>query len=153
MCVTNISLYTQPADSQDECNFRQEAEDKVSSDVQRKKKVLVIDDDPFTLELLRKMLRSICNVVTATNGIDGLKIIETSDIDLVLLDWMMPEMDGLSVLMNLMSKEETKDVPVLFISSKTDQISIDRALSVGAKDYITKPFRKKDLINIVQEHL
>jgi PleD family two-component response regulator len=131
----------------------QEAGNKIVSDVLQRKKVLVIDDDPFTLELLRKMLRSICNVVTATNGADGLEIIETSDIDLVLLDWMMPEMDGISVLINLMSNEETKDVPVLFISSKTDQTSIDRALSVGAKDYITKPFHKKDLINTVQEHL
>lgn len=139
--------------SGDEHNdIQQEAGDEVSSDVQLKK-VLVIDDDPFTLDLLRKMLRSICDVVTATNGVDGLELIKTSDIDLVLLDWMMPEMDGLSVLYKLMSNEETKDIPVLFISSKTDQTSIDKALSVGAKDYISKPFRKKDLINTVQAHL
>lgn len=137
----------------DEDNGTQDDEvGEVSSDVQRKK-VLVIDDDPFTLDLLQKMLRSICNVVTATNGVDGIKLIQTSNIDLVLLDWMMPEMDGLSVLIDLMSNEKTKGVPVLFISSKTDQTSIDKALSVGAKDYISKPFHKKDLINIVQAHL
>ena len=110
------------------------------------RKIIVIDDDPYSLELIQAMLKDGFTIVTATSGTEGLQILEDNDFDLILLDWMMPGMDGLSVLVKLKSSERTRSIPVIFISGKTEAVAIRKAMASGATGYITKPFRKKELI-------
>jgi len=116
----------------------------------RKKRVIVIDDDEFTLDLVTKMLEEHYEILTAVNGIIGLKIIENEDIDLIVLDWMMPDMDGLSVLVHLKSNPELSSIPVVFLSGKAEPDSIKTALSSGAAAFVSKPFKKFDLIENIE---
>ena len=92
-------------------------------------------------------------VIDATNGKDALKIVDKESIDLILLDIMMPEMDGYEVCRVLHSKDKTKDIPIIFITAKSDEDSIEMAYDVGGSDYITKPFRPKELLSRVKKEL
>ncbi len=109
-------------------------------------RVLVIDDDMFTQTLLDKMLSGRYEILGAMSGDEGLKIIESTQVDLILLDWMMPGIDGLSLLIKLKADDTMKDIPVVFISGKAEQESVDRAIDAGAVDFVTKPFNRDDLI-------
>jgi len=119
----------------------------------RKPCIVVIDDDEFTLRLVEFILGKKHRVLLASNGTDGLEIIRSSKVDLVLLDWMMPGVDGLSCMISLKSDKNTRDIPIVFISGKAEQEAIDQALSAGAADFITKPFRKDELARKVEEVL
>ena len=83
----------------------------------------------------------------------GTKFVEEEKIDLILLDIMMPDIDGYEVCQKLKSNVNTKDIPVVFITAKTDEESIERAYSVGGSDYVTKPFRPKELLARVNREL
>jgi DNA-binding response OmpR family regulator len=115
-------------------------------------KILAIDDDQFILDILRLMLsdhHEITTVTSATKGFDVLKEFPDS-IDLILLDWMMPEIDGLSFLLMLRSNQTYRRIPVVFVSGKDEYDDIQKALLAGASDYITKPFKRDDLKNRVE---
>ena len=109
-------------------------------------RILVVDDDLFILEMIRLMLQDRFEILTASDGQRGLEIARTDKIDLVILDWMMPGTDGLSVLVTMKSDESTRDIPVVFLTGKTGQSDINRAYAHGAAGYIVKPFKKSDLL-------
>jgi len=109
-------------------------------------KVLIIDDDPFTCELVGQMLKGTCEVIEASSGANGLEILSEQPVDMILLDWMMPKMDGLTVLKSLKSDASTENIPVIFISGKADPDSIELCMLAGAADFIIKPFKRADLI-------
>jgi DNA-binding response OmpR family regulator len=105
------------------------------------KKILAIDDEPDVLEFLRLVLsRSGYEVVTATNGTEGLIKAHVEHPDLVLLDIMMEKMDGWETLRLLRLEESCRDTPVVILSARAEPRDKIRALQEGAVDYITKPF-------------
>ncbi|WP_457748695.1 diguanylate cyclase [Sulfurimonas sp.] len=118
----------------------------------KNKTILVVDDTIANLDILVELLDQY-DVIDATNGKDALEIVEDEHIDLILLDIMMPEMDGYEICQRLKSEENTKDIPIIFITAKTDENSIERAYDIGGADYVTKPFQPKELLARVKKEL
>ena len=117
-------------------------------------KILVIDDQPINVQLLkRKLEREGLEVVAAYNGRDGLALIKREKPDLVLLDVMMPDMDGIEVCQRMQADEETRPIPVIFITARTTKESKLEGLGVGAVDYITKPIDLDETLARVQTQL
>jgi len=114
-------------------------------------KILIIEDDPEIAALERDYLQmSGFETVLASGGIEGLEAAKNSDIDLIILDIMLPEMDGFTVLSKL---RETSDIPVILISARGEDIDKIRGLGLGADDYIHKPFSPGELVARVRAHL
>jgi two-component system response regulator VicR len=115
------------------------------------KKVLVVDDEPDTLELVKLVLESAgFEAVLANNGMEALAKIDTEKLDLVLLDIMMPDMDGWDVFRKI--KEKNTIIPIAILTAKAQ--NIDKLLGLHvlkADDYITKPFGKNELIGKVRK--
>jgi len=118
----------------------------------KNKTILVVDDTIANLDILVGLL-SDYDVIDTTSGKEALSIVEEEKIDLILLDIMMPEMDGYEVCKKLKSNINTKDIPVVFITAKTDEESIERAYSIGGSDYVTKPFLPRELLARVKREL
>jgi len=113
--------------------------------------VLVIDDEPHIREVLEYNLKlDGFEVLTAADGRTGLELAIEKKPDLVLLDWMMPQMDGLQVLAELKRDTRTKDIRVFMLTAKSMLIEVGRALYEGADDYITKPFDPAELGGILK---
>jgi len=117
-------------------------------------KILIIDDMPSHLLLLKTILEEDgFNVVTAENVRNALRTLEgDSAIQLVLLDIMMPEFDGFEFL-DKVRESGSSEVPVIVVSAKTDNSSIQKAIDKGAYDYLTKPFNIQDIRNKVNSAL
>ncbi len=116
--------------------------------------VLVIDDDAEFQELVDMNLRLAgFSVTQALNGPEGLKIAKKERPDVILLDTIMPEMDGLQVLSELKYDKKTKKIPVFMLTAKTLVGDIEFAFEVGADDYITKPVELRQLGKIIKQKL
>ncbi|MDV6239079.1 response regulator transcription factor [Trueperella bernardiae] len=108
-------------------------------------KVLVVDDEPTIRELLSASLRFAgFDVATAENGAEALKVERTFLADIVVLDIMLPDMDGFEVLTHL--REQEPELPVLFLTAKDDVQDRVRGLEVGGDDYVTKPFSLEEVV-------
>ncbi len=117
-------------------------------------KILVVDDTVDNLQLLGKNLsRAGFSVGIAQNGRNALQQAQGKNYDLILLDIMMPDMDGYEVLERLKSDQKTDSIPVIFLTAKTDKESIVRGFEMGAVDYLTKPFNMEELLVRVKTHL
>jgi two-component system, OmpR family, response regulator len=115
------------------------------------KNILIIEDDLSIAELQRDYLElNGFNVTICTDGIKGLHMIDKIDIDLLILDIMLPNIDGYSILKKL---GDEKDIPVLLVSAKKEEIDKIKGLSLGADDYITKPFSPSELVARVKSHI
>jgi signal transduction histidine kinase len=101
--------------------------------------ILAVDDEPVNLALLERMLKNECRVFSVTSGEKALDMLAQAPFDLVLLDIMMPGMDGLETLQHIRRKPETSDVPVILVSALSTTQDIAHGLELGANDYITKP--------------
>ena len=108
------------------------------------KTILIVDDTVANLDLLAELLDNY-DIIDATSGEEALEILEEEKVDLILLDIMMPGMDGFEVCRRLREKPETKEIPIIFITAKNDEDSIEKAYDIGGSDYITKPFKPKEL--------
>ena len=115
--------------------------------------VLIIDDEPTNLRILRETLVSDHTVFIANNGKDGLNIAALKNPDLILLDIMMPEMDGYEVCETLKTNPKTKDILVIFVTAKDDDHEETEGFALGAVDYITKPFSKSVVLARVKNHM
>ncbi len=112
-----------------------------------KQKILVVDDEEDILELLRfNLTKEGFTVVCAASGEEALKSAISNRPDLILLDLLLPGMDGLEVAKRLKSDPSTKEIPVIMVTAKGEEADIVTGLEVGAEDYITKPFSRKVLI-------
>lgn len=110
-------------------------------------KILIVDDTPTNIQVVASILDpSGYQLSFARNGISALKMTKTKDFDLILLDIMMPGMDGYEVCEQLKTNETTKNIPIIFLTAKTDADSIIKAFSMGAVDYVTKPFNGHELL-------
>lgn len=115
-----------------------------------RKRILAVDDESDVLLILKTALAEEFDVLTATNGMDALAIASEERPDLIILDIMMPEMDGMEVLGELKAMEETAEIPVVFLTGLSDKEKIREALGKGTAYYIVKPFDCQDLINKVK---
>ena len=105
-----------------------------------KKTILVVDDATENLDVIVGLLKDQYKVKAATNGLKALKIVNSNPPDLVLLDIMMPEMDGYEVIKTLKSQPSTRDIPVIFLTGKSEASDETKGFEMGAVDYISKPF-------------
>ena len=112
--------------------------------------ILIVDDEPMARNLLRLMLvRANFNVDEAEDGLDALRKLEQSRPDLLILDVMMPGLDGLSVCRQVRTQADLRDLPIIMLSAKTDFKSIQQGLEAGASQYLTKPISADELIRHV----
>ncbi|MDI6793899.1 MAG: response regulator [bacterium] len=117
-------------------------------------KILVVDDDADIVEVLKLLLEAKGYQVTeAFNGKQGLDKVHEQRPDLVLLDIMMPVMDGWEVCRKLKACKKTADIPVAILTARTEEEDKERAQKEGAADYITKPFKMEDFIRRVEKLL
>ena len=116
--------------------------------------ILVVDDQPINVQLLkRKLEREGIRVAAAYNGLEALDLVKKEKPDLILLDVMMPDMDGIEVCQRLQADETTRSIPVIFITARTSKEGKIEGLSVGAVDYITKPIDLDETLARVQTQL
>ncbi len=119
------------------------------------KRVVCIEDEPAMIDLIRLILsRKGYTVTGATGGREGLELVQSSQPDIVLLDLMMPDMDGWEVYQKLKAHESTREIPVIVVTAKAQ--SIDKVLGLHiakVDDYITKPFGPQDLIESIEKVL
>ena len=119
--------------------------------MERKFTVLVVDDEEDILEFLSYNLKKEgFNLILANNGNKGLELVKKHKPDLVILDVMMPEMDGIEVCEKIREIEDLDDVLILFLTARSDDYSELAGFSAGADDYITKPIKPKLLISRVK---
>jgi two-component system, sensor histidine kinase and response regulator len=117
-------------------------------------KVLVVDDQPINVQLLkRKLEREGMAVATAHSGREALDLVAADKPDLILLDVMMPDMDGLEVCQHLQADDDTRSIPVIFITARTTKEGKIEGLGMGAVDYITKPIDLDETLARVQTQL
>ena len=103
---------------------------------------------------LMELLDDKYDILASLEGEGGLDILaDEENIDLILLDIMMPEMDGFEVCRRLKNNSKTKDIPVIFITADNNESSIEKAYEVGGVDYITKPFKAREVISRINSHL
>jgi DNA-binding response OmpR family regulator len=120
------------------------------SDVLRR--ILIIEDEA----VVRKAIRMACEkdgyeVVEAAGGVDGLRLVEETKPDLLLLDLMLPDISGFDVCREV--RQSGSGVPIIMLSAKTDDVDVVVGLEIGADDYITKPFRARELLARIAAHL
>jgi len=120
-----------------------------------KKSILCIEDEPEMIDLIRLILgRKGFEVLGASGGSEGLELIRKKMPDLVLLDLMMPDMDGWEVYQQMKANEKTRDIPVIVVTAKAQ--SIDKVLGIHiakVDDYIAKPFSPQELLTSVEKVL
>lgn len=112
-----------------------------------KPKILVVDDEPDALELIEFNLKAAgFDVVTAADGSEALRKARSMAPDLILLDLMLPEVDGLEVCKILRRGDETADIPIMMLTAKAAEMDRVLGLELGADDYVTKPFSPRELV-------
>jgi len=122
--------------------------------VPMRKKILVVEDDPDQLEVVRFTLKNAGFAIgTATNGIDALKKAQTVSPDLIILDVMMPELDGFAVCETLRGNPATASIPILMLTGLCSHISRLVGYESGATDYVIKPFDAEQLVTRVERLL
>jgi CheY-like chemotaxis protein len=114
-------------------------------------RVLVVDDDPDMVMVLGLLMKANgITALTATGGVEGLEKARADKPDVILLDIMMPDMDGYEVIKELRSDESTKGIPVIFVTARTDAEHRERAESLGADGYVTKPYERNSLMEVIR---
>ncbi len=117
-------------------------------------KVMVIDDSKTIRRTAESLLsKAGCTVVTADNGFEALPIINVQRPDIIFIDIMMPRLDGYQTCSLLKNNSEFKDTPVIMLSSKDGLFDRAKGRVVGAKQYLTKPFTREDLLGAIRSYL
>ncbi len=115
------------------------------------KKILIVDDEPDILEFLQYNLKKEgYKVITAPDGKEAIKIAELEKPDLIILDIMMPEMDGIETCRQLRLHKDFADTPIAFLTARDEDFSQIAALDVGGDDYVTKPIKPRVLVSRIQ---
>jgi two-component system, OmpR family, alkaline phosphatase synthesis response regulator PhoP len=116
--------------------------------------ILVVDDNEQNLELLVAHLEELgCELRTAADGVEAMERIREKTPDLVLLDVMMPRMSGFQTCQKIRANPATKETPVLMVTALTETSDVERALDLGADDFLTKPVNRLELITRVRAFL
>ncbi len=125
----------------------------IMSSIPHKKHVLVVDDNPMMLKLIKEHLHEKYDVATAVSGKVALKFLERRSTDLILLDYLMPEESGTVVLEKLRAKESTKNIPVVFLTGVTESKKIKEALVLKPQGYLLKPVDRDKLLEEIAKHI
>ena len=121
------------------------------SDVDTKPRILIVDDNALIAELVETRLRIEGMVPTkCSGGREAIEIVGTQPFDAVILDIMMPDVDGYQVLRHIRSTPETATLPVIFLTAKSTPDDIEKGLALGANSYISKPFSGLDLVRKIR---
>ena len=123
---------------------------------QAAKKIIIIDDDRASRVLMRTMLQTLdppCEISEAIGGQQGMRMIETGRPDLVLLDVLMPDIDGISICSKLKHDFSTRAIKVLMVTARRDERMIRAGILAGADDYITKPFTQEQFLGVIKRLL
>ncbi|HAV93195.1 TPA: hypothetical protein DCW38_08480 [candidate division WOR-3 bacterium] len=121
---------------------------------ERKKTLLIVDDDIFLVDIMAFTLKqSGFEIIKAHNGQEAIDIINKEHIDLVLTDIMMPVMDGFELAENLRKNETTKNIPIIFLTAKSNVEDKNKGFNIGINDYVVKPFNLKDLVSRINKAL
>ena len=116
--------------------------------------VLVVEDELAQLEVLIYNLEAEgFRVLSADNGEDALLLVAENSPDIIVLDWMMPQISGIEVCRRLKTRSETRSIPVIMLSARSEEIDRVRGLEIGADDYVTKPYSIVELMARVRAHL
>ena len=118
------------------------------------KTVLVVDDSRIMRNIVKNTFTELkipCQFLEAENGKKAYQLLETNKVDLVLLDWNMPEMDGMDFLKKVRSMPNYKDLPIIMVTSESAKYNVVEALQNGATDYIVKPIREKVFMEKISE--
>ena len=116
-----------------------------------KKVILVVDDAPAIIDLLAGLLKDKYKVKAAINGKTALKIAQSAKPpDLILLDIVMPEMDGLEVCKELKKNAETTNIPIVFLSGEADEEACERGMEIGGAAYLKKPVEPESLFSVIE---
>ncbi len=118
-----------------------------------KAKILIIDDSKSDINILVESLKKDYQLAVVKNGKKALEYLLNHEPDLILLDIIMPEMDGYEVCKQIKQNPSTKEIPILFLTAKTDPNNMIRGFKLGAQDYVTKPFNMSELLSRVRTHL
>lgn len=123
-------------------------EDQETQIVERKH-ILVIDDDPLMLKLIKEHLHEEYNVALSNNGLTALKFLETKSTDLIILDYEMPGMNGPEVLANIRQNRHLINIPVVFLTGTKDREKVQNALMLKPQGYLLKPIEKDKLMEMI----
>ncbi|VAX22490.1 Phosphate regulon transcriptional regulatory protein PhoB (SphR) [hydrothermal vent metagenome] len=116
-----------------------------------KKKIVIVEDEPGISEALEyTLIKEGFAVRVLPDGEQALKLLETEVPDLLLLDLMLPGLDGLEICRRMKKKESTSDIPIIMVTAKGEESDIVLGLGIGADDYVTKPFRMRELVGRVK---
>ena len=117
-------------------------------------KILLIDDEPDIVRTLSLRLAPLgYNIITAMDGLIGLELARSEKPDLILLDIMLPKLDGFKVCRMLKYDQRYKDIPIIMITAKATDLDKEMGQDVGADDYLTKPFDSKRLVELIETYL
>jgi len=113
-----------------------------------KGRILVVDDDPHAVEILTRMLgREGYDCLSAMRGAEALEILSRERVDVILLDVMMPEMDGLQVCEHLRDDPELSQIPVMLLTARDDMDTRARGMALGVSEFLCKPINKRELFS------
>lgn len=116
--------------------------------------ILIVDDNPQNLQVLGALMeKRNYDTAMALSGPEALEYLKSERPDLILLDVMMPQMDGYQVCRRLKKDDSTKNIPVIFLTAKNDTESVLEGFDSGGVDYVTKPFNPKELMARVKTHI
>ncbi|MFW5989820.1 MAG: response regulator [Campylobacterales bacterium] len=118
----------------------------------KKQTILVVDDTELNVDILMGILKKY-DVIPALSGTEALDVLEDESVDLILLDVVMPDMDGYELCQKLKENPDTKNIPIIFITVKTTEEDIKKGFKLGAVDYVRKPFNPAELLARVNTHL
>lgn len=116
-----------------------------------KKTILVVDGSPIMLKVIREQLKEFYDVVIVTNGKLALKYLKENKVDMMLLDYDMPEMSGLDVLKAMKADTATRNIPAVFLTGVSDRAKIAQALALGPQGYLLKPIDKEKLFAMIHK--
>jgi len=126
----------------------------MSTIINENKKILIVDDNPRNVEVVANLLSGDnYDIEFAVSGTEAIEWVDKAVFDLILMDIMMPGIDGYEACRKIKEKEACRDIPVIFLTAKTDTESLSKAFQAGGVDYVSKPFRSTELLARVATHL
>lgn len=143
-------VLNRPLDAEEYINSVKDLFKKIDSG-EYKKSILVVDDDPTYLGVVREWLKSTYQVAMVSSGLQAIKWLGKNKADLILLDYEMPVTDGPQVLEMLRADEETKAIPVIFLTGKSDRESVMAVLSLKPEGYFLKSIEREELLNNLKD--
>ena len=115
--------------------------------------ILFVDDDPLTLETMSRAVQLLGHqALIASTGTEAMRIVEQQRLDLIFVDIRLPDMDGFDLIQRFTHENSTSGVPTLVLSADPDVLSAEKALSAGAREYVSKPVRLQELETLITNY-